>query len=64
LAFSALGYIPPIVAAFLHVASSIVVVFNSTRLVREGENLDQETHQAAQAQRERRQVRLEAVATA
>jgi Cd2+/Zn2+-exporting ATPase len=40
LAFSAYGAIPPMVAAVLHVVSSIVVVFNSTRLVREGEQLE------------------------
>jgi Zn2+/Cd2+-exporting ATPase len=33
-------FIPPSVAAFLHFASSIVVVFNSARLVRQGEHLD------------------------
>ncbi|UCD49661.1 MAG: cation-translocating P-type ATPase [Phycisphaerales bacterium] len=33
-------FIPPGVAAFLHFASSLVVVFNSARLVRQGEHLD------------------------
>ena len=33
-------FIPPGVAAFLHFASSLVVVFNSARLVRHGEELD------------------------
>ncbi len=32
--------VPPILAAFLHFASSLVVVFNSARLVRHGEHLD------------------------
>ena len=35
-------FLPPAVAAFLHFASSLVVVFNSARLVRYGENLDRE----------------------
>lgn len=62
LAFSAYGAITPMVAALLHVVSSIVVVFNSTRLVREGENLDQLSLQREQArQRAKKQVRLEAI---
>lgn len=35
-------YVPVGVAAFLHFASSLVVVFNSARLVRHGEDLDHE----------------------
>ena len=35
-------FIPPGVAALLHFASSLVVVFNSARLVRYGEDLDHE----------------------
>jgi Cd2+/Zn2+-exporting ATPase len=35
-------FVPPAVAAFLHFASSLVVVFNSARLVRYGEDLDRE----------------------
>ncbi len=62
LAFSAAGYIPPIVAAFLHVAASIVVVFNSTRLVREGEDLDRIEYERDQtAKRTQQRVQLEAV---
>ena len=34
------GVINPIVAAMLHNAGSLIVVFNSARLVREGEELD------------------------
>jgi Cd2+/Zn2+-exporting ATPase len=33
-------FVPPAVAAFLHFASSLVVVFNSARLFRQGEELD------------------------
>ncbi len=39
-------FIPPSMAAFLHFASSLVVVFNSARLVRYGENLDHDAHPA------------------
>lgn len=40
------GFVPPGVAAFLHFAASLVVVFNSARLFRHGEELDLETHTA------------------
>jgi hypothetical protein len=33
-------YINPIVAAMLHVIGSLLVVFNSARLVRQGEEFD------------------------
>ncbi len=33
-------FVPPAIAAFLHFASSLVVVFNSARLFRQGEELD------------------------
>jgi Cd2+/Zn2+-exporting ATPase len=36
-------FVPPAVAAFLHFASSLVVVFNSARLFRQGEELDRES---------------------
>jgi Cd2+/Zn2+-exporting ATPase len=39
-------FVPPAVAAFLHFASSLVVVFNSARLVRFGEDLDREPQEA------------------
>ncbi|HTI68750.1 MAG TPA: cation-translocating P-type ATPase [Candidatus Limnocylindria bacterium] len=35
-----LGYIPPIVAAMLHNIGALFVVFNSARLVRQGEEMD------------------------
>ena len=44
LTLAAMKYINPIVAAMLHVAGSLIVVFNSFRLVRSGEEL--EPHQA------------------
>jgi len=37
-------FIPPTMAAFLHFASSIFVVFNSARLVRHGEELEHHTN--------------------
>lgn len=40
LALAALKYINPIVAALMHVSGSLLVVFNSFRLVRQGEELE------------------------
>jgi len=40
LVLAAMSYITPIVAAFMHVGGSLLVVFNSARLVREGEDLE------------------------
>ena len=40
LVLAALKYINPIVAAFMHVVGSLLVVFNSARLVRHGEELE------------------------
>ena len=40
LVLAAMSYIVPIVAAFMHVGGSLLVVFNSARLVREGEELE------------------------
>jgi len=37
---AALGKVPPILAAAMHTASSLIVVFNSARLVRKGEELE------------------------
>jgi Cd2+/Zn2+-exporting ATPase len=37
---AALNYLPPIAAAVLHVVGSLIVVFNSARLVRQGEELE------------------------
>jgi Cd2+/Zn2+-exporting ATPase len=42
---AALNYLPPIAAAVLHVVGSLIVVFNSARLVRQGEEMD--PHMAA-----------------
>jgi hypothetical protein len=40
LLLAAMKYISPIMAAMLHVAGSLLVVFNSFRLVRQGEELE------------------------
>jgi Cd2+/Zn2+-exporting ATPase len=41
--FSLMGLIMPTLAGFLHFASSLVVVFNSARLVRHGEEMQHQT---------------------
>jgi len=40
LALAAAGYVSPVLAAMLHVVSGLIVVFNSARLVRCGEELE------------------------
>jgi cation transport ATPase len=35
------GYVSPVMAAMLHVVSGLAVVFNSARLVRCGEDIEQ-----------------------
>ena len=35
-----LGKVPPVLAAAMHTAGSLIVVFNSARLVRKGEELE------------------------
>jgi len=37
---AALGQVPPVLAAVMHTAGSLIVVFNSARLVRKGEELE------------------------
>src|SRR5207253_5142808 len=37
---AALGKVPPVLAAAMHTAGSLIVVFNSARLVRKGEELE------------------------
>ncbi len=49
LIIAATGKIPPVIAAVLHVVSSLIVVFNSARLVRCGEDIEQAEHQALEA---------------
>jgi len=46
LILSGLGYLNPIVAAIMHNTGSLLVIFNSARLVRSGEELEQETREA------------------
>ena len=45
---AALNYLPPIAAAVLHVVGSLIVVFNSARLVRQGEELEPHSAPAAE----------------
>jgi Cd2+/Zn2+-exporting ATPase len=40
LALAALGYLTPIVAAMMQNVGSLIVIFNSARLVRQGEELE------------------------
>jgi Cd2+/Zn2+-exporting ATPase len=40
LALTSLGYVGPILAAIMHVTGTFIVVFNSARLVRKGEDLE------------------------
>ncbi len=42
LALAGAGYVSPVMAALLHIASGLIVVFNSARLVRCGEEIEQE----------------------
>ena len=49
LILAALKFIDPIVAAVLHVVGSLIVVFNSARLVRQGEELDPHVAAAPEA---------------
>jgi len=49
LVLAAMSYITPIVAAFMHVGGSLLVVFNSARLVREGEELEPHLAAASEA---------------
>jgi Cd2+/Zn2+-exporting ATPase len=43
---AALGKVPPVVAAAMHTAGSLIVVFNSARLVRKGEELEHYSQEA------------------
>ncbi|HOX04200.1 MAG TPA: cation-translocating P-type ATPase [Candidatus Paceibacterota bacterium] len=49
LALGTLNYINPVVAAVLHVAGSLLVVLNSFRLVRQGEDLESHARRPATA---------------
>jgi Cd2+/Zn2+-exporting ATPase len=46
---SAMSYVPPIVAAALHTGGSLIVIFNSARLVRMGEELEHFTPDSEKA---------------
>jgi Cd2+/Zn2+-exporting ATPase len=49
LILAAMNYLPPIAAAVLHVVGSLIVVFNSARLVRQGEELEPHLAPAGEA---------------
>lgn len=49
LSAAAFGWLNPIVAAILHNAGSLIVIFNSARLVRKGEELEHYQQEANQA---------------
>ncbi len=49
LVLAGIGLVAPVIAAFLHVVSSLAVVFNSARLVRAGEDIEQAEHLALEA---------------
>ncbi len=50
LGLAAFGYLNPIVAAIMHNVGSLIVIFNSARLVREGEELEPFHHAAIEAE--------------
>lgn len=47
--FSALGYVNPVLAAAMHTGGSLIVIFNSARLVRKGEELEHYAPEAPDA---------------
>jgi Cd2+/Zn2+-exporting ATPase len=59
------GYVSPVTAAVLHIASGLIVIFNSARLVRSGEEIEQaEADRLAEAARRKARVaRVAAAAT-
>ncbi len=59
------GYVSPVTAAFLHIASGLIVIFNSARLVRSGEEIEQAeaARLAENARRKARTARIVAAAT-
>jgi Zn2+/Cd2+-exporting ATPase len=61
LVLAAMKYINPIVAAFMHVAGSLLVVFNSARLVRHGEELEPFERATAQPPPDSEEKKPEAV---
>ena len=59
------GYVSPVTAAMLHIVSGLIVIFNSARLVRSGEEIEQaEADRLAElARRKSRTARIAAAAT-
>jgi Cd2+/Zn2+-exporting ATPase len=55
LALAGAGYVSPVMAAFLHIVSGLIVVFNSARLVRCGEEIERsEAERLAEVEASRR----------
>jgi Cd2+/Zn2+-exporting ATPase len=65
MALAGAGYVSPVLAAMLHIASGLIVIFNSARLVRSGEEIEQaEADRLAEvARRKARTARIAAAAT-
>lgn len=58
------GYVSPVTAAFLHIVSGLIVIFNSARLVRSGEEIEQaEAERLAENARRKSRVARVAAAT-
>jgi Zn2+/Cd2+-exporting ATPase len=62
LALAGAGYVSPVTAALVHVASGLIVIFNSARLVRCGEALEQEEADRAAAEQASRRRGVERAA--
>jgi Cd2+/Zn2+-exporting ATPase len=59
------GYVSPVTAAVLHIASGLIVIFNSARLVRSGEDIEQnEAERLAENARQKARVARVAAASA
>jgi Cd2+/Zn2+-exporting ATPase len=57
LALAGAGYVSPVMAAFLHIVSGLIVVFNSARLVRCGEEIERsEAERLAEVEASRRRA--------
>jgi Cd2+/Zn2+-exporting ATPase len=57
LALAGAGYVSPVMAAFLHIVSGLIVIFNSARLVRCGEEIERsEAERLAEVEASRRRA--------
>ena len=60
MSLAALGFVSAITAAVLHLVSGLIVVFNSARLVRSGEEIEHEEARALEQSQRRRPARPDA----